>query len=631
MTFDFTERLSLQGEPSPVEASTLDDEARASGVAWPSDVRALLSSWGPGSLADVFDLFDPREAGYRSRQTSLRAEAQALRIGGYWSHLAPERFASMLFLAEDRRGARIVALSDTADLLLLLPSGHAIELGSLGELVEDYLLGGLLDRTREAVFGRTQRWEWIRRISSDSLCDQGIPAVYRVASRSRRSIEAFLACLAAGDEAGADLELEGLLSERVAIVALFEALHDLASSKGMDVEPQLRRDTFHQLLRMVKRRAPFLAERLPVAMFDAALSAGQACSDEALAVLRENEVLEPAHEPFKGRTGTGTGTGESSEVVVSEELVDAEARGFVSPPGTEVVIGDAQVEAHAQAWRTEASDVNLDAIVERASALGRGVRQGCSLLVSRLAESDSAVEAEVDRHLLREMPHAWPLLVLALRAPSHVHRGFGARRIVTRAGLLLSRAKVVEAAPYLLSVLRRPSDETSDSSELADAYVALVKPDRKLVDELVPYLATPTDADLPHELLALHGPEPSRFRLTEVAARLLVAFADDDRVFLGYLGRFGDTHPFSSRALAKRMKDPRVIPALWKQLELERNRARVAQSGKYPEYSDEFGVLARTLAKLGDPRGARPRTTTAPSWPGSGSGPSEGGRRQWRV
>ena len=605
MTFDLTTRLALLGDASPVAASTLDDEARASGVAWPREIRALFGSWGPGSLADVFELFDPRAGGYRSRQAALRAEAHALRVGGYWSHLTPGRFASMLFLGEDRRGAMIVAQPEAPDLVLLLPSGHAIELASLGQLVEDYLLGGLVDRTRADVFTRTDRWEYIHEISASPMgttpswariCDQGIPAVYRVASRSPRSVDAFSARLAAGDEPGADLELEGLLSERVAIVVLFEALHELAGPKGTVIVPQLRRDTFHQLLRMVKRRAPFLAERLPVAMFDGALSAGHACSDEVLAVLRENEVLEPAHGPFKG------GDEETSEVIVSSEEVDFEGRGFLCPPGAEVVIGDVQIAAHAQAWRIEALDVNIDAIVERAAALDRGVRQGCSILVARLGHCDSA--DEVDRHLLREMSHAWPLLVLALRAP--YDWDWLAQHTRTRSGQLLARANVVEAAPYLLSVLRRPSDRTSDSSELADAYAALVRPDRKLVDELVPYLATPSNPNVPPELLALHGPDPNPIRLADVAARLLVAFADDERVFLGYLGHFGDTHPFSSRALAKRLKDPRVIPSLWKQLEVERNRAlgrRAFSRGKYPEYSDGFGVLARTLAKLGDPRG----------------------------
>jgi hypothetical protein len=71
---------------------------------------------------------------------------------------------------------------------------------------------------------------------------------------------------------------------------------------------------------------------------------------------------------------------------------------------------------------------------------------------------------------------------------------------------------------------------------------------------------------------------PRASHLHLASQRLLVDFADDDRVFLGHLATVGKAHPFAGRALsrARRMNDPRVIPALHEQLAHERRRALAA-------------------------------------------------------
>jgi hypothetical protein len=92
-----------------------------------------------------------------------------------------------------------------------------------------------------------------------------------------------------------------------------------------------------------------------------------------------------------------------------------------------------------------------------------------------------------------------------------------------------------------------------------------------------------------------------------VALRLLEHHAHDDRVFEGYLRHFGEAHPVSERAIAKRRKDPRVIAALRAILDREEKRALRLQEGRQPPYSEDYGLVARYLAGLGDEKGVEAR------------------------
>jgi hypothetical protein len=251
-------------------------------------------------------------------------------------------------------------------------------------------------------------------------------------------------------------------------------------------------------------------------------------------------------------------------------LPDARERGFIAPLNMRPVDGPALLAGYVERWRADDPETPVDDLVARIGALHPQVRQGYALLLAQLSQWR---ENEAQRHLVREIADAWPLVALALRTNPQ-----GLRVIVAET--------VRDAAPFVLSALRRPSEpiEWAYRLELAAAYPALGTLTPALVDEYV-------------ELLA--GPEPPPRAL---AARLLVNHGADDRVFAAYLDHFAETHPYSETAIKKRKKDPRVMPAILEQFAVEEKRS-LGEDGRKLSYTTAYGVLARYLSKLGSARG----------------------------
>jgi hypothetical protein len=606
------------GEPRPLALEAIARVVERAGLSLPAPIAFLLSSWGPGLLCGVLTLEDPTDdsegSRFRCLQRILRGEAAQARATGYWAQIPEDVFAHSMVLGVDLRGAALVLLPERIEprLVLLHPRGYVLPIGDF-EALRTFLLGTSLDRSRSAILHDQAKgnWFWASRSATPQLAaaaaDLGVPATYRVAAGDARprsdlahACEPILAALRRGDEPAADEALRIALGENVALYVLLELLATLVDAPGGDVADDLRASYTDQVVRMVKRRAPCLVEEVPLSAVVDAVAESKTSRDLAR-VLRENSVLEPFAGVFSAK-GDATTRAPAPAVALVEPLADAAARGFVAPPDFPPVSAEAQIAAHAEAWRRDDPHTGIGSLLDRMRPLHPGVRQGIALLIARLEGSSSCTgepPGTVRTHLEREIEHAWPMLVLAMRA-AHDAVGSGAR-------FVLHSAKVAEAAPFYLSMIRRPHRwGIGWEEENAEAFLSVAKPSREFVDEFVGYLgAADVQVRPEHAVLEERDGVSRLFHLDEAARRLLVPFADDERVFSAYLARYGELYPFSERALrrAKRMKDERVVPALRAQLAYQAREAEAFREGKHAQYREEFGVLARALAKLGDSNG----------------------------
>ncbi|MDQ3365642.1 MAG: TIGR02996 domain-containing protein [Myxococcota bacterium] len=599
--------------PAPAIAAVVGDRF----AVLPGEYLALMTVWGPGTLCGVFELPDPTSARFRSWQHRLRVEGSARRLAGAWGAVSDVAFTGGVVLGVDTRGIAVFARG-AADVVLLHPGGHVLEIGSFEALIRRFLLGGQLVKTQRACFTEHVRasWRWDRQHTSEvhAANDLGVPANYVTEPSPLRA--RLLAAWAAGDEVAADAMLAQLLEREVTGYALLELLAYLASEQAAGIPPDIRATYADQLFRTARRRLPDLVPDLPIREIRIALGQGTLAAehresiaallerpagifigepDATEAALLEQLATQPAdaaarlvyadHLEEQGALGRAHAIRAELDVA---PLLDAAERGFVSLAGFEPVDGTARVRARVETWEVEAPACSIADLLGRIDALHPTARQGYELLLAMAAGRGhwayrNTVPGSAHLHLVREIPEAWPQLVLALRSAD-----------ADAALAILVETRVRDAAPFILSCLLQPGhDAAVEPLALADGYLQLGKVTQGMCDELAPYLA-------PGAVVApAHQPHGTVARLRAVAFRLLRDFGADDRVFEGALRYFCEAHPDSERVVRKRKTDPRVREVLGAQLAVEESTS-LRDGGRTLAYSPALGLLARYLAKLGD-------------------------------
>ncbi len=594
----------------------------------------LMERWGPGRLCDVFELPDPTAPAGRFRllQQRLRVEGAARRLAGAWAALSDAELQRGWVLGVDRRGIAVFARSSTS-VVLLHPAGYVLEIGSFEDLVGKFLLGGQLVLTHRAFFQNAARdWGWAVRYRGEAARnDLGVPSIYVTDAASRRG--ELLAAWAAGDEEAADAALARVLEAEVAAFAMFELFYFLASPEAAHVPAQIRATYADQLFRAARRRVPDLVPDLPIRDLRIGLERGE-LAPELLA--QAEAMVERAGGIFLGEpdateralleTLTSEPSDDATRAVYADHLEergelaraevlraeaahapplpDAAARGFVAPPDLAPIDGPARIRERAAQWAAADPGFSLEDALARIDALHPIARQGYEILIAQLAGRSAwglAHHTPAARgHLVREIADAWPQLALALRSS-------GAPAVLG----ILREVRVRQAAPFVLSILRHPGRDPAGESwhhpsayygepwplQLAGAYLELGRVTKALREELVPYLAAGAKIQPMHEPRAEH---PGVATLRAVAFRLLAEAGDDDRVFEGALRFFCEGHPYSERILRRRKTDPRVRQVLGEQLAAEEKKS-LRDGGRQLVYSPELGLLARYLARLGDP------------------------------
>ncbi len=588
---------------------------------FPGPYVELMERWGPGRLCDVIELPDPTAPAGRFRllQQRLRVEGAARRLAGAWAALSDAELQRGWVLGVDRRGLAVFARSATS-LVLLHPSGYVLEVGSFEDLVRKFLLGGQLVLTHHAFFKNAVRdWGWAVRYGASRRNDLGVPGSYVTDAPSPRG--ELLAAWTADDEEAADAALARVLEAEVAAFAMIELFYFLASPGAADVPAEIRATYADQLFRAARRRVPDLVPDLPIRDIRIGLERGELAPEllaQAGAILEREEGIflgEPdaaeralletlASEPsddaaravyadhLEERGELARAEVLRAEAVHVEPLPDAAARGFVAPPDLPPIDGPARIRERAAQWAAEDPGFSLEGALARIEALHPVARQGYEILFAQLAGRSAWTLAyhppAARAHLVRELADAWPQLALALRAS-------GAPAVLD----ILREHRVREAAPFLLSILRHPPPSPGESwqLQLADAYLELGRVTKELREEFVPYLAADAKVQPIHEP---RGPYPGVPLLRGIAFRFLADAGADDRVFEGALRFFCEAHPYSERIVRKRKTDLRVRRVLGEQLAAEEKKS-LRDGGRKLVYSPELGLLARYLARLGDP------------------------------
>jgi uncharacterized protein (TIGR02996 family) len=591
---------------------------------FPGAYVELMERWGPGRLCDVLELPDPTAPAGRFRllQQRLRVEGAARRLAGAWAALSDAELARGWVLGVDRRGLAVFARSATS-VVLLHPSGYVLEIGTFEDLVGKFLLGGQLVLTHRAFFHNAARdWRWAVRYRGEAARnDLGVPARYVTDAPSPRA--ALLAAWAEGDEDAADAALAGVLEAEVAAFAMTELFHFLASPDAAHVPAEIRATYADQLFRAARRRVPDLVPDLPIRDVRIGLEQGELAPallaqaaamvepaggiflgepDAAERALLETLASEPSDDAARAvyadrleeRGELARAEVLRAEAAHAPPLPDAAERGFVAPPDLPPIDGPARIRERLAAWAAADPGFSLEDARARIDALHPVARQGYEILLAQLAGrstwSLSHHAPAAHGHLVREIAAAWPQLALALR-------GSGAPAMLA----ILREARVRQAAPFVLSILRHPGGSAGESwqLQLAEAYLELGRVTKALREELIPYLAAGAKIQPIHAPRAEH---PGVATLRAIAFRFL-ADADagaDDRVFEGALRFFCEGHPYSERILRKRKSDPRVRQVLGEQLAAEEKKS-LRDGGRQLAYTPELGLLARYLARLGDP------------------------------
>ena len=598
--------LTVHGEPRPIDAGAIANALGARFAVLPENYLQLMTRWGAGWLCGVFELPDPSEPTGRFDLfgDSLRVNGPAQRRAGQWAQLADDELARGVVLGVDRYGRALFAVSP-AELVLLAPNGTVRRLGTFERVISHYLLA---PEPRDGPLG--QLYEW------NVALDVGVPALHIPRFGAER-IE-LRAALAADDEDAADAALQRVLGAEVALFALLELAAELAGPASQPLPRELRASYLDQCLRMAKRRAPGVVKDTPIRELRTALEAGEL----APALLAQATVLaapagmfvatmdateralldELAARPDDAATRLvyADHLEARGDVVRAEELraeasaapplPNARERGFIAPPGLPPINVAMRIRTHAARWRADDPTTSIEPLLAHVAGLHPTARQGYELLAAQLDHWQHGAAAS--QHLLRELPDAWPQLVLGLREPRASPQ-------------LLVDNRIMEAAPYLLAIALRPSAETRRVA-MAEAFLELGgELDAALVEQLLPH----TRADA----------EPG---LRAVAFVLLRDSAADDRVFDAYLAGFCEAHPHSEHALKKRRKDPRVLETLLAALTREEDASLA--DGRHLRYTPEYGILAKYLSRLGNARGreASKRFQQRSRW-GKGGWPEE--------
>ncbi|APR88607.1 hypothetical protein A7982_13956 [Minicystis rosea] len=583
--------LTKVGTPAPLPKGAVNANV-------PAPIRDLYEAFGVGTLCGQVRLLstsqdDPEWRGY---QNILEGPARLRRAGGSWPQISEDRFSKLVAWGVDVRGLLLVAGADT-EILRLHVDGTLRTFASADALVEALLSEQHANSLRGMQKISESHSKW-----TDYDVAHGLPAIYRVGDDTAQ--HALLDALRRGDEPAADAALERVLGENVAAWALLDLLEAIAA--GDTIEAELRASYAKEWFRLLHRRvtasvfetgqkrvSKMLSDEVGRDGFLAALAARAPVPDEVRAKLRCNVVRTPP-DPF-----FTTPRENEARVELAASLTDAEARGLVSRPTDRPIDVLARVDEQARAFREADATLDVASLVAHVQALHPQERLAYAHLLARCGgwHEDTTPEREEFRTLERELPKAWPQLVLSLRETSEE------RMIALQ---ILTRQKAAQALPFLASLVRSPTSARlmDDWPEhVANAFEALGgRVSKDMIEPLLEELPL-TRAPRPFGVIMIYGSSQSR-----AAAYLLRHHVRDDRVFEALLCNFAEVYPHS-RAVLKKKGDPRVIPALLAQLEREEKAA----SGEWDDdrqrrtphkhYSDEFGILAKTLASLDVPRG----------------------------
>lgn len=212
--------LRRVGPSRPLSKEALDAAERRGGLRFPPSYRALVETWGVGRLCGFVFLLDPTEPRAPTDAGARVVWAELDRLALAWDRTASGRDGEHPVWLIDRDGGDLFAGA------------------SLQEVVDDFLLGGALDRVLPPAPGG--RWE--------------LPATYAIGALPDVS-ERLLAALRAGDEATA----EALLGE------------ERDASNGYDVSATLLR-------RLLAREADDLPRARRIAWLERAAEWARRCA-----------------------------------------------------------------------------------------------------------------------------------------------------------------------------------------------------------------------------------------------------------------------------------------------------------------------------------------------------------------
>lgn len=581
----------------------------------PSEYVNTVARYGPGELNGFLRFPDPTERSglHETLQTTLRERGRVAQSRGHWLSVPAKKLTAAAVLGIDRRGAVVIAVrgdsaddddvddetDDAAD-----DAGGSDALRAFDKIEE--LFGALLgsagtadaddaeeddaqaddDDDSDALYvlhpdGRAEGLRFysdlVRLYGRDEL-PRTLGGVWRdwidvpnIYATDRPPSDDAYDALVAGNRAAVDAAVARFVGREVLPFAYVALVARLLGPDGAAVDAELRADTAIELYTLASRRIPRLGENVPLRDIRRALN-GQD-GDEVLARLVKAASLREAS--FFDEPAAADSTG---------DIPDAAERGLIVPAGVTVDL-DARLAECVAAWRAQDPDTSIEPLLAQLDALPKVVRDGYLLLVARLDHSlryDPAFKGLVDEEdaLAREIRDAWPALVLALRS----ERDWQAHNALE----LLHEHRVAEAVPYLRSVVEHLPAYVIEPwfGEKAYVEIAQLRPN-EIKDLLLPMVAPDAKSD---------------GRRRRAVDELLERYADDDRVFEMYLSRFIPALPFSETAItrAKRWNDPRVIPALRTQLEMEGRFRSAGEAQRDVEYGEGYGIVAKRLARLGD-------------------------------
>ena len=537
--------LSLVGDPHPLDEAALDGIAHLS-----KEYVDLMKKWGPGRAKAHLDFPDPRSKTFANLQLRFRLHAPHQKAMGRWTTLDADALETGVVIGRFRDGAVLVGVQ--ARLVTLLPNGK-------------------------------EEWQWtlkhtIHWCAGVESPKNKPPPTYCTALDNQPGVHA---ALADGDEELADACM-GKLFERESAWGLLELASALASSS---IPTTLRASYFDQCMRMVKRVDAECIAAFPLrAMRDELANTGTLSLDHA----RTLDHLAHAPSPFNG------------EMTDIEQQLATEVIRNPRERAPCIVLAD-HLETLGQTLRAslvreQAEAMSYDEVAERGlefadvdgdktlaqwiAAWGAHAPAALTAVTDPIpSQVRSAIISWIERATpdniarLAKEPASLAFVVLGLRSskPAHIT---ACARIITELGWK-------DAAHYLLDAMRACSNHA-----LEDLAVAFHDVGR---------LAA---TDLRDVLTWLESNALARRR---AACIVLQRSGKDDRVLEAMLTHFCDGHPYTERTIARRKTDPRVIPTLL--AAFERAEAASLKDGRTLVYTQDYGILSRYLAKLGNTRG----------------------------
>src|SRR5262249_28909332 len=139
--------LHIVGTRRPVPTEMLTRIEREENVAFPAAYKALLTTWGVGTLGAWIPMLEPGDQAWGLHRSFMRTDGrQSRREHGLWSGIDDETYAQLVTFA-DLDGKTLSF--DGANTIWLLDRDGRIAIAvaqSLRELVEDFILGGGIDK-----------------------------------------------------------------------------------------------------------------------------------------------------------------------------------------------------------------------------------------------------------------------------------------------------------------------------------------------------------------------------------------------------------------------------------------------------------------------------------------------------